>query len=191
MWRGSAVAGLLIAGFLQVRNATPEPDRAVDVARTLARAGRTLDDVTIALAVDETARLTPDTAVIALYRRLLGRDASPEDVERQAQAVTRDGIEALARGIVGSPEFRERFGRNTVPVQGARAYDAPLRSLYRALLNREPDPEGLTQYAQVAAESGFGVVVDRMIGSAEYQRAYGPQGIPGAAAGQTRYCGVP
>jgi hypothetical protein len=179
------------AAFLQVRNAAPERDRALDVARTLALGGRTLDETTIALAVEETATLNPETAVMALYNRLLGRDPSPEDVERQAQAFARDGVEPLVRAIITSAEFRERFGRNTVPVHGAHAYDAPLRTLYRELLNREPDPEGLAQHAQVAAQSGFGTVVDQMLGSAEYQRLFGPQGIPGAAAGKTPYCGVP
>jgi len=182
---------VVAAAFLQVRNAMPESDRVLDAARTLARGARTLDEVTIALAVEEAAGLTPDTAVIALYTRLLGRDPTPEDVERQAQTVTRDGIEPLARGIVGSAEFRERFGRNAVPVQGTRAYEPSLRILYRELLNRESDPEGLAQYAQIAAQSGFGVVIDQILASAEYQELFGPQGIPGASAGKTRYCGVP
>ena len=181
---------VVTAAFLQVRNATPESDRVIEAARTLARGTRTMDDVTIALAVEETAGLNPDTAVIALYRRLLGRDPTPEDVERQAQAVTHGGVEPLARGIVTSAEFRERFGRNTVPVQGVRAYQPSLRTLYRELLNREPDPEGLAQYGQIAAQAGFGVVIDQILASPEYQKLFGPQGIPGAT-GKTRYCGVP
>jgi hypothetical protein len=182
---------VVTADFLQVRNAAPESDRVLEAARTVARSARTLDEVTIALAVEEAAGLKPDTAVIALYKRLLGRDPTPEDVERQAPAVTRDGVEPLARGIVSSAEFRERFGRNTVPVQGARAYEPPLRTLYRELLNREPDPEGLAQYVQTAAQSGFGLVIDQILASAEYQRLFGPQGIPGVSTGKTRYCGVP
>ena len=178
------------ADFLQVRNATPEGDRVLEAARTLARGTRTLDEVTIALAVEEAAGLNPNTAVIALYTRLLGRDPTPDD-ERQAPAVARDGIEPFARGIVGSAEFRERFGRNTVPVQGARAYEASLRMLNRELFNREPDAEELTRYEQVAAQSGFGTVIDQMLASAEYQKLFGPQGIPGGSAGKTRYCGVP
>ena len=179
------------AAFLQVRNATPERDRVLDAARTLARGTRTFDEVTIALAVEEAAGLNPDTVVIALYKRLLGRDPAPEDVERQAPAVTRDGVELLARAIISSPEFRERFGRNTVPVAGTRAYEPPLRTLYRELLNRDPDPEGLAQFARLAAQSGFGAVIDQILASQEYQRAFGPQGIPGAPAGRTQYCGVP
>jgi hypothetical protein len=182
---------LVNAAFLQVRNATPESERMTDVARTLARGTRTLDEVTVALAAEETVTLNPETAVIALYKRLLERDPAPGDVERQAQAITHDGVEAVARGMVGSAEFRERFGRNTVPGQGARGYESSLRTLYRELLNRQPGPEELAQHAQVAAQSGFGAVVDQILASAEYQKSFGPQGIPGAPAGRTRYCGVP
>lgn len=179
------------AAFLQVRNAAPERDRVLDAARTLARGTRTFDDLTIALAVEEAAGLNPATTVIALYRRLLGREPTPEDVERQSETVARDGIEPFARGIVVSPEFRERFGRNTVPVQGMRAYESAVRTLYRELLNREPDAEGSPQYARVAAQSGFGPVIDQILASEEYERAFGPQGIPGARAGRAQYCGVP
>lgn len=177
---------VVTAAFLQIRNATPESDRVLEAARALARGTRTFDEVTLALAVEETAGLSPDTAAIALYKRLLGRDPSPEDVERQAQAVARDGVEPLARSIVSGAEFRERFGRNTVPVQGVRAYEPSLRTLHR-----EPDADGLAQFGQLAARSGFGAVIDQILASAEYQRSFGPQGIPGAPAGRTRYCGIP
>jgi hypothetical protein len=179
------------AVFRQIRNTAPDRERALDVARSLARGARTLDEVSIALAVEETAGLAPDSAVIALYRRLLGRDPTSEDVAVHAPPVSREGVEPLARAIVNSLEFRDRFGRNTVPSQGIRAYDASIATLYRKLLGRDPDAPGAAQLARTASESGFAPVIDQMVASAEYQRGFGAQGIPGAAASSARYCGVP
>jgi hypothetical protein len=178
------------ATFRQVRNATPERERVTEVARRLASGTVTLDEVTIVLAVEEAGSLSPDTAVIALYKRLLGRDPSSEDVERHSQGIGAGGVESLARAIVGSAEYRERFGRNGVPAQGPSVYERPVRTLFRELLNRDVDAESMARSIPVAAQSGFGPCrsdpqLDRV--SARVRLT----GRSGAPEGSTRYCGVP
>lgn len=167
------------ATFRQVRNAAPERDHVESVARSIAEGRQTLDDVTIAFAAEEVQSQSPDTAVIAMYKRLLGRDPSPEEVTPFSERLQREGAEAIARTMVASPEFRQRFGRNGVPSQGPAAYEAPVKQIYRQLLGRDADPDGLQQFTRVAAESGFEAVVDQIQRSPEYMQKAGDAGVPG------------
>ncbi len=174
--------------FRQVRNAAPEREHVQSVARSLADGRQTLDDVTVAFATEEVQAQPSDTAVIAMYRRLLGRDPSDADVTHFRERLQREGPQAVATTIVGSPEYRERFGRNAVPSQGTSPYDASVRTLYRHLLGRDADAQGLAQFTRVAAESGFDAAIDQIMASPEYRDKYGEQGVPGSGA---RYCGAP
>ncbi|HEY6362256.1 MAG TPA: phycobilisome rod-core linker polypeptide [Vicinamibacterales bacterium] len=173
--------------FRQVRNAAPQREQVQSVARNLAEGRQTLDDAAIAFAAEEVQSQAPETAVVAMYRRLLGRDPSEGDVAHFTQRLQREGPQAVATTIVTSSEYRERFGR-TVPAQGTSPYEAPVRMLYRHLLGRDADPQGLAQFTRVARESGFEAAIDQIMASPEYREKYGEQGVPG---GTQRYCGRP
>jgi hypothetical protein len=176
------------ATFRQIRNAAPGREQAETIARNLAERRQTLDDVAIAFATEEVQSQEPDTAVIAMYKRLLGRDPSEADVAHFKERMQREGAQAVATTLVASPEYRERFGRNAVPGQGTSAYDESVRRLYRHLLGRDADPQGLAQFTRVVTEAGFDSAVDQIIGSPEYREKYGEQGVPGTTV---RYCGAP
>ncbi len=174
--------------FRQVRNAAPERQHVQTVARNLAEGRQTLDDVAVAFAAEEVQSQSPDTAVIAMYRRLLGRDPSEADVAHFKQRLQTEGAQAVATTLVTSPEYRQRFGRNAVPSQGTSPYEQSVRTLYRHLLGREADPQGLAHFTRVASENGFDAAIDQMLAAAEYREKYGEQGVPGGAI---RYCAAP
>jgi hypothetical protein len=174
------------ATFRQVRNAAPEREHVQSVARNLAEGRQTLDDVAIAFAAEQLQSHAPETAVVALYRRLLGRDPSEGDAAHLEERLQREGAQAVATTIVTSPEYRERFAQNAMPSQGVSPYEGPVRVLYRHLLGRDADPQGLAQFTRLASESRFDAVIDQMMTSAEYREKYGEQGVPG---GMLRYCG--
>lgn len=173
------------ATFRQVRNAAPEREFVQTVARSVAEGRQTIDDVAIAFAAEEVAAASADTAVIAMYRRLLGRDPSPDDVAHFRERLQREGAHAVAHTLVTSPEYRARFGRNAVPAQGTSPYEGSVRVLYRHLLGRDADAEGLAQFTRVAAESGFDAVVDQIVASPEYRQQTGDSGVPGRSL---RFC---
>jgi hypothetical protein len=176
------------ATFRQIRNAAPEREQVQTIARNLAERRQTLDDVAIAFATEEAQSQNPDTAVIAMYRRLLGRDPTDADVAHFSDRLQREGPQAVATTLVTSAEYRQRFGRNAVPAQGASPYEQSVHTLYRHLLGRDADPQGLAQFTRVVSEAGFDAAVDQVMASPEYREKYGDQGVP---ATTLRYCGTP
>ena len=124
-------------------------------------------------------------AVRLLYRRLLGRDPDPLGLQGFAQLAERQGIGAVAQQIVNGPEYDQRVGTSGLPSHNLEPYQDAVRVLYRHMLARTPDPIGLQAYAEVGASSGFNAVVDQIIASAEYQRSFGDDTVPGA---RSRYC---
>jgi hypothetical protein len=132
------------------------------------------------------AASSDEEAVRILYRRLLGREADEQGLRGFTDLARREGIEAVARQIAASPEYRQRTGAANTAPDAPAAYENAVRSLYRHVLGRDPDPAGLQDLTRVAAGSGFDAVVDRMVGSPEYERLYGTDVVPGRAA---RYCG--
>lgn len=176
------------ATFRQIRNAAPQREQVETIARSLAERRQTLDDVAIAFTTEEVQSQNPDTAIIAMYRRLLGRDPSEADVTHFRERMQREGPQAVATTLVTSAEYRQRFGRNAVPAQGASPYEQSVHTLYRHLLGRDADPQGMAQFTRVATESGFEGVVDQIMASPEYREKYGDQGVPGTTV---RYCATP
>jgi hypothetical protein len=174
--------------FRQIRNAAPEREQVQTLARSLAERRQTLDDVAIAFATEEAQSQNPDTAVIAMYKRLLGRDPTEADVAHFRERMQREGAQAVATTLVTSPEYRQRFGRNAVPAQGTSPYEQSVHTLYRHLLGRDADPQGLAQFTRVVSEAGFDAAVDQVMASPEYREKYGDDGVPGTTL---RYCGTP
>ena len=101
------------------------------------------------------------------------------------ERMQREGPQAVAQTIVTSPEYRERNGRNAVPAQGTSPYEPSINALYRHLLARDADPQGLAQFTRTATEAGFDAVVDQIVASPEYRQRFGEHGVPGT---ELRYC---
>jgi hypothetical protein len=176
------------ATFRQIRNAAPEREQVQTIARNLAERRQTLDDVAIAFATEEAQSQNPDTAVIAMYRRLLGRDPTEADVAHFSERLQREGPQAVATTLVMSAEYRQRFGPNAVPAQGTSPYEQSVHTLYRRLLGRNADPQGVAQFTRVVSEAGFDAAIDQVMASPEYREKYGDEGVP---ATMLRYCGMP
>jgi hypothetical protein len=125
-------------------------------------------------------------AVRVLYQRLLGRDPDESGLRVYTEMAQRDGIEAVARSIVNSAEYRQAAGSGRVANADLAAYENAVKSLYRHLLGRDPDPAGLRDLTRIAVERSFNLVVDRMVASQEYTQLYGDHVVPGR---NSRYCG--
>jgi hypothetical protein len=93
--------------------------------------------------------------------------------------------------MANSAEYALRFGgphgipRATPP----QAYAGAIRTLYRHLLGREADPEGLESAAAFAAANGLPAVIPQILNSPEYMQRFGENGVPGPGAARVSYCG--
>jgi Ca2+-binding EF-hand superfamily protein len=118
-----------------------------------------------------------DSAVDAIYRQVLERPAGGEGNARAEQL--RNGqtsVREIVRDIAQSPEHLQRF----LP---ANNRTEAVTNLYRHLLGRAPDPEGLNSHVQ--GRDSLAALVDTFINSTEYQQKFGVNTVPG---GTTRYC---
>lgn len=120
-----------------------------------------------------------EDAVRILYRRLLGRDPDPSGLQAYTQMARTQGIDAVARAIVASPEYQQHAGSDQIPAQDFAAYQSAVTTLYRHVLGRAPDPAGLRDLTTMAATQGIDAVVTKMIDSPEYARMYGNDVVPG------------
>ena len=173
------------AVYQQILQREPSAQELHDAAADLAAGRRELPDF-IARAATRAAN-NQDDAVRILYRRLLGREPDAGGLQAYTEMARRDGIEAVARSIVQSPEYRQRAGADGVPAEDLSAYQNGVRALYRHVLGRDPDAAGLQSLTRVATAGGFDEVVARMLDSPEYQRMYGTDVVPGR---NVRYCGT-
>jgi Ca2+-binding EF-hand superfamily protein len=113
-----------------------------------------------------------------VYRHVLERspDAGSQVwVDRLMSGTT---VREVVRGIAKSPEHIQRFGTEN--------RDSVIRTMYRHLLNREPDPQGQRDNVNAAARRGLSVVIDSFVDSPEYQRSFGDWQVP-SSSGVT-YC---
>jgi hypothetical protein len=156
-------------------------------AAELARGGITPSALVAHIATRAVNR-NPD-AIRILYRRLLGREPDPDGLRTYTELAKRDGVEAVTQSIVASPEYRARATAAGIPLQGTDAYEQSVRGLYRRVLGREADAEGLHLLAELASVYGVRGPVDRMINSPEYAERYGENGIPGLR--DVKFCGLP
>jgi hypothetical protein len=93
-------------------------------------------------------------------------------------------VRAVVLAIASSPEYTQRF---IYPEAGeSMPYERSVARFYRHILGRQPDPEGLRDYARLAQQSGPQAVVDRLVRSREYSQRFGAWGVPGS--GGLRYC---
>ena len=113
-----------------------------------------------------------------IYRHVLERapdNGSTVWVERLMSGTT---VREIVRGIAKSPEHLQRFGTEN--------RDSVIRTMYRHLLNREPDPQGHRDAVNTAARRGLTVVIDQFVDSPEYQQKFGDWQVPGSSG--VTYC---
>ena len=170
-------APLISAVYRQVLQRAPSPQEL-----ELATAQLVDQQMTVPEFVANTATRAAngeEDAVRILYRRLLGREPDPEGLRNYTEIARRDGIGAVARAIVASPEYAGHAGADGVPGDDFAAYQEAVTSLYQHILGRQPDPAGLRDLTRVAIAQGVDAVVDQMINSSEYAQLYGNDVIPG------------
>lgn len=170
--------------YQQVMRREPNEQELRDTASALAAGRRQPAEVVARVAARATNN--DEEAVRILYRRLLGREADEQGLRGFTDLARREGIEAVARDMIASPEYKQRAGTSGIPGQDAALYQSAVRSLYRHVLGRDPDPDGLEDLTRIAMGSGFDAVIDRMIASSEYTQMYGDDTVPGR---RIRYCG--
>lgn len=131
---------------------------------------------------------TPDAnqVVSELYRHMLERSPDPGSANWVQQLQNgRMTVKQVVRAIATSQEHTERFWRTEAGEE--MPYIRSVNRLYRHVLGRQPDAAGARHWANVAAQSGAGAVVDQLVNSAEYNNQFGDWGVPGS--GGIRYCG--
>jgi hypothetical protein len=158
------------------------------LTEALAAGRMTVRDVVreVATSEEHAERFFWQPAVQNLYRNLLGRDADPEGLEVFTTKARTSGLGAAQRDIMASPEYQQKGSSAGAPTDNTASYEAGVRSLYRHLLGRDPDPLGLRDLTQIAMRNNFEAVIDRMLTSQEYQRFVGDYGVPGR---NITYCG--
>lgn len=111
-----------------------------------------------------------------VYQRVLERgiDASAENLITQLsnRQVT---VRQIVSAVVRLPEHQQRF------LNGDRR--SAVTYLYRHVLGREPDPQGLQDY--VNSDNRLGDIVVAMTASGEYATNFGDYGVPGSSV---RFC---
>ena len=175
-------APIVVSLYRETLNRQPSQEELRATAADLSSGQGQMLDVIARIA--RRASRNDESAVRILYRRILGREADPEGLRSFTDQARRDGIESVARALVASPEYRQRGGGLNLEVD-ERAQESAVRALYRHVLGRQPDAQGVRDLMQLASVYGIDGVVDRMIAMPEYRQAYGSDGVPGR---DVRYC---
>jgi hypothetical protein len=170
---------LVLDVYSRYMQRAPSQDEERRAAAALTSGQVTLDEF-IARTAAQGAAGQPEPVRI-LYRRLLGREPDPDGLQNFTAMAQRNGIEAVAQGLVHSEEYQKRVGERE------RMFEPGVRALYRHLLGRDPDPGGLQAQMQLAAVYDLNAVVDRIVESREYAQQYGEFVVPGRP--HMRYCG--
>ena len=95
---------------------------------------------------------TNESFVAALYQRLIGRAAAPEEVSGWAAIAAGQGRHVVVNSIWSSVETAQ----------------SRVSLMYASYLGRAPEPAGVAGWAQIAIERGDAGVRWAIIGSAEY-----------------------
>jgi hypothetical protein len=171
--------------YRQMLNRPPSPEEEQAAARMLA-SRMSIKGLAARVAVG--AANNEADAVRILYQRLLGRDPDPEGMRANVTLAQRNGIEAVVRSMMSSPEYRMRAQDPASMREDAAAYRTGVQMLYRHMLNRDPDPEGFASMSQLAAVYGLAEVAHRIANSREYMQRWGPNKVPGDSG--IEFCGV-
>jgi Ca2+-binding EF-hand superfamily protein len=119
----------------------------------------------------------PAQVIEQVYRQVLERSADPGAsvwVDRLSRGTT---VREIVRGIAQSPEHLQRFG--------SQSREGMVVDVYRHLLNRGPDPEGMKNAGVFVTMRGSASLVDQLVDSPEYRERFGDWTVPGSSV---RYC---
>lgn len=108
-----------------------------------------------------------------IYRHMLERAPDPGSkvwVDRLSNADLT--VRETVRTVAKSREHLQRWGNES--------REAVVRTMYRHILNREPDGDMFQRSLELFTRRGATSVVDQLVNSPEYQQAYGDWGVPGA-----------
>ena len=109
----------------------------------------------------ETAKERVETFISGFYTNILGRQASPEEIRNFSEALMKGEVSAkdVAYSFITSEEFQ-------VKEMGCEDY---IQAVYKGLLNRDVDPEGLAYWSGIFNEDeSKEEVLDGLIYSPEY-----------------------
>jgi Ca2+-binding EF-hand superfamily protein len=114
-----------------------------------------------------------------IYRHVLER-APDRDSQGWVDQLAGENttVREVVRAIAKSPEHIQRFG--------TESRDSVINTLYRHLLNRQPDPQGHRTSLQIAERNGLGAVIDSFVNSREYEEQFGDWRVPGSSG--VNYC---
>ena len=112
-----------------------------------------------------------------VYRQVLERSADPGASVWVDRLSSRTTVREIVRGIAKSPEHLERFG--------SQSRDNMVVDVYRHLLNRGPDPEGMKNAGIFVSMRGSASLIDQLVDSPEYRERFGDWTVPGSSV---RYC---
>ena len=112
-----------------------------------------------------------------VYRQVLERSADPGASVWVDRLNGRTTVREIVRGIAKSQEHMQRFG--------SQSKENMIVDIYRHLLNRGPDPEGMKNAGMFVSIRGSGSLVDQLVDSPEYMQRFGDWTVPGSSI---RYC---
>jgi hypothetical protein len=119
-----------------------------------------------------------------LYRHMLERSADAGSQGWVDKLTSASTVRAVVHAIADSPEHNQRFYNAN---EGAVANERAVANLYRHILGRQPDSDGLRTFTNMANTQGLHAVAHAILDSDEYRRTFGDQGVPGS--GGLVYCG--
>jgi len=114
--------------------------------------------------------LAPERNLFALYQRILGRTATPQEIENQKQNFhPKHGTDALIFKLIESPIFRTKFGSNLIP-----GIERDLISLgYHLILERPVDDAGFSTYSrELARGTSYKSMIRSLLLSAEFEQRF-------------------
>ena len=112
-----------------------------------------------------------------VYRQVLERSADPGASVWVDRLSSRTTVREIVRGIAKSQEHLQRFG--------SQSRDNMVVDVYRHLLNRGPDPEGMKNAGIFVAMRGSASLVDQLVDSPKHRERFGDWTVPGSSL---RYC---
>jgi hypothetical protein len=112
-----------------------------------------------------------------VYRQVLERSADPGAAVWVDRLVMGTTVREIVRGFGKSQEHMQRFG--------SQSRDHMIVDIYRHLLNRGPDPEGMKSADTFLLMRGSASLVDQLVDSPEYRQRFGDWTVPGS---NIRYC---
>lgn len=123
--------------------------------------------------------------VIAVYRQVLEHVPNGGVAVPWTEQLTNGQrtVREVVQGLASSAEHRQRF----LPEGSDANRRTAVTNLYRHILDRQPDPNGLESHVDTAARRDIDAVIASLISSTEYQQKFGEQTVPGQ---NVTYCGV-